>query len=78
MGMLTLNEARMIGKNACIEKIGKEFYEKYKETSTTAYGDFIEDGVVFCYVGVDDRPINMEASEVLVLSSKEWKKEKTA
>ena len=45
--------ARNIGINACIERLGREFVEKYKETSTCAWGES-EDGI-FCFVGVDDR-----------------------
>ena len=54
--MLTFEEAKKIGKNACIEMLGRSFYEKYIDSSTTAYGDFSEDGVIFCYVGVNDHP----------------------
>ena len=67
--MLTLDEAKKIGRDACIEKIGREFYEKHKESSSTAYGDFSEEGVVFCYVGVDDKPIMNVNSGVLILSN---------
>ena len=44
--------ARQIGVSACLEKLGREFVEKHKETSTCACGE-CEDGV-FCFVGVDD------------------------
>jgi hypothetical protein len=49
---LDVETARQIGINACVEKLGRDFVEKYKETSTCAYGES-EDGM-FCFVGVDD------------------------
>ena len=68
--MLTCKEAKMLGKNACIQKIGIEFYEKYRDSATIAYGDFSEEGVVFCYVGVDDQSVDEQLSEPLILSNK--------
>jgi hypothetical protein len=47
-----IEAARQIGINACVERLGKDFVEKHKETSTCAFGES-EDGV-FCFVGVDD------------------------
>lgn len=67
--MLTFEEAKKIGKNACIEMLGRSFYEKYIDSSTTAYGDFSEDGVIFCYVGVNDHPQKNENVQSLILSS---------
>ena len=49
---LDVETARKIGINSCIEKLGRDFVEKHKETSTCAWGES-EDGV-FCFVGVDD------------------------
>jgi len=67
--MLTFQEAKVIGRNACIKKIGNEFYEKYRNSTTAAYGNFSDDGVVFCYIGVDDQPIEEIPSEPLILSN---------
>ena len=39
--------------------LGRSFYEKYIDSSTTAYGDFSEDGVIFCYVGVNDHKVDL-------------------
>ena len=68
MAVLTLSEAKKCGRDACIEKLGRDFYEKNKKSSTTAYGEFSNEGVVFCYVGVDDKPQG-ESDEVLILSN---------
>lgn len=73
MEVLTVKEAKVIGKNACIKKIGVEFYEKYRNSTTAAYGDFSEEGVVFCYIGVDDQPIETTPSEPLILSNEAQK-----
>lgn len=70
--MLTCSEARTIGKKACIEKIGVDFFEKYQTSATIAYGDFIDEGVVFCYVGVDDQAIDEKPSEPLILSNEAY------
>lgn len=71
--MLTFNEAKKIGREACIEKLGREFFDKYKEFSTTAYGNFCEEGITFCYVGVDNQPPAEEHSESLILSNEAQK-----
>lgn len=49
---LDIETARQIGIDACVEKLGRDFVEKHKETSTCAWGES-EDGV-FCFVGVSD------------------------
>ena len=52
--MLTVEVAREIGIRACVDKIGPEFCKKYSDTVVCAYGE--REGVMECYVGVDDRP----------------------
>lgn len=68
--MLTVIDARKIGIKACIEKIGYDFCKKHADNATTAYSE--EDGIVFCYVGVDDSPAPVidPNIEKLILSSK--------
>ena len=65
--MLTLNVAKKIGINTCIDKLGHDFVLAHRDTSSSAYGE-IEDEV-FCFVGVDDRPVSLEPSDVLTLSN---------
>lgn len=65
--MLTVEAARKIGINACIDKLGRSFVLAHKESATSAYGED-EDGV-FCFVGVDDRRENQNSDCVLVLDS---------
>lgn len=74
MDMLTVNEAKMLGRDACIDKLGREFVEKHKETSVAAYGDFRDEGIVFCYIGVSDKPLADTYSGSLVLSEEKSRK----
>lgn len=65
--MLTVKEAAEIGINACIDKLGRDFVLTNRDNGTSAYGE--NDGVVFCFVGVDDKPWVSERSDTLVLDS---------
>ena len=66
--MLTVKEAARIGINACIDKIGRDFVLAHRDNGTSAYGE--NDGSVYCYVGVDDKPwVPPDISKGLVLDS---------
>ena len=52
--MLTFEEARKIGLDACAEKLGREFVRKHAKTSSTAYGD--AEDYAYCFIGVSDQP----------------------
>lgn len=65
--MLTVKEAARIGINACIDKIGRDFVLANRDNGTSAYGE--EDGSVFCFVGVDDKPWAVESPDALILDS---------
>lgn len=68
--MLTREAARKIGIDACIDKIGRDFLQKYKDNAVYAYGDGETENSVFCYVGVDDKPyVPEENPEIIVLDS---------
>ena len=56
-----------IGVNACIDKLGRNFVQKYSSSSSSAYGD-VDEGV-FCFVGVNDRPENIWDTAEIVLDS---------
>ena len=64
--MLTYDEARHIGVNACIDKLGREFMTKYQNNASAGFGD--RGDHVFCFVGVDDRP-EPEMKNELILTS---------
>ena len=52
--MLTYEEAKKIGVNACVEKLGRDFVKKHENGACAGYGD--EQDYAFCYVGVNDQP----------------------
>lgn len=52
--MLSINDAKRIGINACIDKLGRDFVEDRQEYGTSGYGE-CEEGV-YCFVAVDDSP----------------------
>ena len=52
--MITYEKAREMGVDACIDKLGRDFVMKHRDTSSSAYGD--RGDHVYCFVGVDDKP----------------------
>ena len=64
--MLTYEKAKKIGIEACIDKLGRDFVNKHKDTSSSGFGD--RGDHAFCFVGVDDRP-ETNMSDELVLTS---------
>ena len=65
--MLSIETARKIGINACIDRLGRDFVMAHKDCATSAYGE--NDDGVFCFVGVDDRHISQDNASTLVLDS---------
>ena len=65
--MLTFDEARKIGLNACIDQLGRDFVKKYADSSSSAFGQ-IEDAA-YCFVGVEPNP-DMSEEKELILSEK--------
>mgnify|MGYP007102052686 FL=1 len=54
--MLTFEEARKIGVDACIDLIGRDFMQKHRNNSSSGYGDV--DDYAYCFVGVSDQPVS--------------------
>ena len=52
--MITYEKARKIGVDACIDKLGRDFVMKYRDSSSSAYGD--RGDHAYCFVGVSDKP----------------------
>ena len=52
--MLTFEDAKKVGTIACVDKLGRDFVKRHKETACTGYGD--NDGYAFCFIGVSDKP----------------------
>lgn len=65
--MLKAAEAKKIGINACINKIGLDFCKKHEANACTSCG--IRDDKMFCSVGIDDVPYVVPKNpEKLILS----------
>ena len=62
--MLSIEEARKIAINACIDKLGKDFVEKYKDSSVFAIG--VWNGQVYCYIGVNSKDIEIKYNGLLL------------
>lgn len=64
--MITYEKAREIGVEACIDKLGRDFVMKHRDTSSSAYGD--RGDHAYCFVGVDDKPAQ-DMKDCLYLTS---------
>lgn len=70
--MLTYAQAKKIGVNACLDKLGRDFVKRYESTSCAGYGE--EEEFAFCYVGVDDRPDPVYDSTDIILDDRNGSK----
>ena len=50
--MLSFEEAKKIGIDACIKKLGISFVKQYSDSFCTAYGWGEKDNTVLCFAGV--------------------------
>lgn len=64
--MLTYNEAKAIGVNACIDMLGRDYVEKHRDNASAAYGD--REDHVYCFVGVSDQPTPQMPDELRLTS----------
>ncbi|MEZ3487296.1 MAG: hypothetical protein K1W22_12105 [Lachnospiraceae bacterium] len=69
IGLLTYEEAKKIGIHACIDKLGRDFVRKYRETSCSAYGD-MED-FAYCFVGVSNIADDLTNPSIVLSSAPE-------
>ena len=72
--MLTVVEAKKKGMRACIDAIGYEFCRKHADNGTSGYGE--QDGVVYCFVGISDKPAPecdiSKVDSLILTSGDEW------
>lgn len=72
--MLTVKEAKKIGIRAYIDAIGYEFCKKHADNSTSGYG--VEEGSVYCFVGVNDEPAPecdiSKVDSLILTSGEDW------
>ena len=65
--MLTYEEAKRIGIDACVKKIGETFLTEHQDNSVYSCGD--AEDYAFCYVGVSDLPPRKQKDGTLTLTS---------
>ena len=66
--MLSFDEARKIGINACIERLGREFVSKHRDNASSAFDDRIDHAN--CFVGVSDQPPPHMTDGLMLTSNK--------
>ena len=66
--MLTFEEAKKIGIDACVAKLGESFVSKHEDNLCAGYGD-VED-YAYCFLGVSDQPEKLSGELVLDSTSK--------
>ena len=49
---LTFEEAKKLGMDACVDRLGRDFVMKYRDTSCSSYEDIEER--VYCFPGVNN------------------------
>lgn len=54
MALLSVDEAKEKGINACVDKIGRDFCRAHNDNSVSVWGD--RDEYVYCFVGVNPEP----------------------
>lgn len=66
--MLTIDEARQKGLNACIDLLGREFMRQYKHQGCAAWG--VTENGVFCFVAISTK----EPQQYMVMldSTSKW------
>jgi len=73
--MLSVEEAKRIGINACIDKIGRDLCREYADNGVSGFGR--RDNKVECFVGLNDEhsaPVDPDNITRLVLTHKrDWK-----
>ena len=64
--MLTYEQAKEIGRNACIYKLGRDFVRQHRDNSSAAFGD--RGDYIYCFVGVSNTQDD-ELDDKLILTS---------
>lgn len=67
--MLTLKQAQRLGVDTCIDAIGRNFVHKYRDSSVASYSEADENGMVFCFVGVDNNPPKPQKTGQIILDN---------
>lgn len=67
--MISFEQAKQIGIQACIDKIGRELVEAHKDTACFASGNAGDH--MFCFVGVNTKPDPDPVGRPLVLDGED-------
>lgn len=65
--MLTYEQAKKRGMDACVEKMGRSFVDMHKDN--LCYGASDVDEYAYCFLGVDDKPDVLGGKRELILDS---------
>ena len=59
--MLPFDELQTIGREACIDALGRDFFEKYRQYSAMGGGN--HRGMLIAYVAVSDKPLTTDGTK---------------
>ena len=68
--MITYEKAKQIGVDACIDRLGREFVMKYRDSSSSTYGD--RGDHAYCFVGVDNGKTREEYTQLILTSNNKF------
>ncbi len=68
--MITYEDAKDIGINACIDKLGRSFVMTNKDSFCSADGD--RGDHLYCFVGVSDKPLPTMDDGLLLTSNDQF------
>ena len=67
---LTFEEAKKLGMDACVDRLGRDFVMRYRDTSCPGYGDIEER--VYCFPGVNNSADRYEDKAVMLNGGDPW------
>ena len=68
--MLTYEQAKKIGQEACVDRLGRDFVMKYRDSACPAFSDM--DDRAYCFIGVNDKPENRDEKQFVLTSGYKW------
>lgn len=63
--MMTYEDAKKLGTEACLGRLGKDFVREHRDMACSAYSD--EEDHAYCFVGVSDQPEAVWDGEDIIL-----------
>ena len=65
--MVSVECAKKIGITFCAEKMGRDFVEKFANSSSTGFSE--DAGSVFCFLGINDNESELDTNQNLRLTN---------